>query len=169
MALTTLKDLYIEQLQDLYSAETQLADALPKLAEAASNDDLRQAFTDHLTETKEHANRVRALCEKHDADPTAEKCKAMEGLIKEANDMRDKHGDPTVHDAALIAAAQRIEHYEIAGYGTARALANELGDSEAADQLDAICKDEGAADERLNRIATGGLVSAGLNQSAPNG
>src|SRR4051812_48694925 len=118
MELQTLNDLFVDQVQDLYSAEQQLVQALPKMAAAASNDELREAFQNHLTETQDHVRRISDIFGELGVSPSGEKCEGMEGLIREGEQVLTAQGDPTVRDAALIAAAQRVEHYEIAGYGT---------------------------------------------------
>lgn len=166
MKLTNLKDLYIHQLKDLYSAEKQVVEALPKMIEAATADKLKEAFRDHLAESEQHLKKVQKLLDELDANPTNTKCKAMEGLIKEGEDAIDIEGSLEVRDAALIAAAQRVEHYEIAGYGTVREYAKELGYTDAYSVLAGIMDEEGDADERLNQIAAGGLLRQGLNELA---
>ncbi|MEO8496808.1 MAG: DUF892 family protein [Planctomycetota bacterium] len=125
----------VQELKDLHSAETQLVEALPKLEAAATDAGLKQAFASHLKETKTHVSRLESMFEKMDFKPGGHKCAAMEGLIKEGADLISSDVTPRVLDAALVAAAQRVEHYEIAGYGTARAYAEKLGDHEAADTL----------------------------------
>jgi len=166
MQLNTLNDLFEEQLQDLYSAETQLVEALPKLASAASNEELRDAFEHHLAETRQHVDRLTTIFGKLGATPGGERCKGMEGLIKEGDEILSLQGDPTVIDAGLIAAAQRVEHYEIAAYGTAKTLADQLHLGDAKDLLDATLDEEGKADKTLTKIATGGLFGSGVNQEA---
>ncbi len=163
MNLNSLNDLFTSQVQDLYSAETQLLDALPKMASAATNSDLRDAFQSHLTETREHANRLQQVLKIVHAPAGSETCQAMKGLIKEGEETIRAHGDATVKDAALIAAAQRVEHYEIAGYGTAATLADQLGLSEAKDLLGQTLDEEKNADSKLTKLATGGWLSKGIN------
>lgn len=157
----TLKDLFEEQLKDLYSAESQLIDALPKLAKKASNEDLKQAFKDHLEETKEHKKRVEKAAEMIDLDPTGHTCKAMKGLLKEGEDWMEEDADEDVMDAGLIANAQRVEHYEIAAYGTVLTFAKQLGYSEIKDLLGETLDEEKAADDTLTQIA-----EATVNQDA---
>src|SRR5579872_2286902 len=135
MQLQTLRDLLVEQVQDLHSAESQLVEALPKMAAAASHDELRQAFEHHLEETRDHVRRLDDILGELGASP-GEECKGMKGLIAEGEEVIALQGEPTVKDAALIAAAQRVEHYEIAGYGSASALAGELDLDQAQDLLD---------------------------------
>jgi ferritin-like metal-binding protein YciE len=164
--LQTLRDLFVEQLRDLYSAETQLVQALPHMASAASHDKLRQAFEHHLEETREHVTRLEEIFGELGVSASGEMCKGMQGLIEEGRKLMSAGGDPAVRDAALIAAAQRVEHYEIAGYGTARTLADELELGHARDLLDQTVDEEGAADKLLTKIATGGLFTAGINRRA---
>ena len=149
----TLGDLYLNELRDLYSAEKQLLEALPKMAEAASSSQLEQAFAEHLDQTRGHVSRLEQIFDALGEEPGGETCKAMEGLIKEGEDYVKAGGDRDVRDAGLIGAAQRVEHYEIAGYGTARALALRLGESEAADKLQATLEEESEADLKLTEIA----------------
>jgi ferritin-like metal-binding protein YciE len=166
MGFQSLKDVLQEQLEDLHSAETQLVHALPKMAQAAGNDELRDAFQNHLEETRGHLKRVEeALGELGVSHPT-EICKGMKGLIAEGEEMIAKPGDPTAKDAALIGAAQRVEHYEIAGYGTARQLADDCGYDGIRDLMDQNLDEESAADKLLTKIATGGMFKAGLNRQA---
>jgi ferritin-like metal-binding protein YciE len=166
MGFNSLKDVLQEQLEDLHSAETQLVGALPKMAQAASHEPLREAFQHHLEETRGHVTRVEeALGELGVAHPT-EMCKGMQGLIAEGEEMIEMGGDPTALDAALIAAAQRVEHYEIAAYGTARQLADDCGFDSIKDLMDQTLDEESQADKLLTKIATGGMFKAGLNQQA---
>ena len=166
MGFQSLKDVLKEQLEDLYSAETQLTTALPKLEQAASNDELKKAFKEHLEETRGHVKRVEeALGELGVSNPT-EVCKGMKGLIAEGEEMIQMEGDPIAKDAALIAAAQRVEHYEIAAYGTARQLADDCGFDGIKDLMDQTLDEESQADTLLTKIATGGMFKAGVNQQA---
>ena len=166
MQLNSLKDLYVEQLRDLYSAETQLVEALPKMAQAASSADLKKAFQSHLDETRTQKQRLEQIFSEIGTSPQGETCKAMEGLIKEGEQVIQANGDPKVKDAALIAAAQRVEHYEMAGYGTVRTYANELGFSNAKSLLQRTLDEEGNADKKLNSLAEGGVFSTGINEKA---
>jgi ferritin-like metal-binding protein YciE len=166
MKLDTLQDLFVEELHDLHSAEEQLVQALPKMAQAASNNELREAFQHHLQETQDHLNRINDIYGELGVSPSGERCEAMEGLIAEGEELIEADGDPTVKDAALIGAAQRVEHYEIAAYGTTRELAKELGHEHAHELLDQTLDEESNADKLLNKIATGGLFAAGVNQRA---
>ncbi len=153
MKLQTLNDLFIHELKDLYSAENQLVKALPKMAKAASNEDLRASFEAHLEETKVHVSRLEEIAQSCECKLTGHKCKAMEGLITEGSELISEDADETVRDAGLIGAAQRVEHYEIAGYGTARALAECLGYDEAVKLLSETLEEEKAADEKLTELA----------------
>jgi ferritin-like metal-binding protein YciE len=166
MGFHSLKDVLQEQLEDLHSAETQLVEALPKMAQAAHHDELKEAFQHHLEETRGHLKRVEeALGELGVSHPT-EVCKGMQGLIAEGEEMIQMSGDPVAKDAGLIAAAQRVEHYEIAGYGTARQLADDCGLDSIKDLMDQTLDEESQADKLLTKIATGGMFKSGLNQQA---
>ena len=166
MQMQTINDLFAEQLGDLYSAEQQLVQALPKLVSAASNDELRRAFENHLAETQDHVRRLEEIFGQVGITATSETCEGMKGLIREGEEMIGIQGDPIVRDAGLIAAAQRVEHYEIAGYGTARTLAGELDLPEAKDLLDQTLDEEASADKLLTKIATGGMFRSGINKEA---
>lgn len=151
--LNTLHDLLLVQLHDLYDAELRLIDALPGMADAAHSPELKQAFLNHHQETQHHAQRLQQIFEELDADQTRESCEAMKGLINEAGEVIAADGDHAVKDAALIAAAQRVEHYEIAGYGTARAFASRLNLPRIAALLQETLDEEGTADKILTEIA----------------
>ena len=153
MELQTLKDLYIHELKDLYSAENQLIKALPKMAKAASNEKLKSGFLKHLEETKEHAARLEKILKSHDETTRGPKCKGMEGMIKEGAEMIEEEADEEVRDAGLIGAAQRVEHYEIAGYGCARTYAQILGDDAGAKVLQQTLDEEGLTDKTLTKLA----------------
>jgi ferritin-like metal-binding protein YciE len=153
MKIESLRELYLEELQDLYNAEQQLIKALPKMAKAASSDDLKAAFEEHLEKTRGHAQRIETICEQMGEKAQGKKCRAMEGLVKEGGEVIEEDMEDGIKDAALIAAAQRVEHYEIAGYGCVRAYATKLGDEEAADLLSQTLDEEKEADETLNGIA----------------
>jgi len=153
MELNSLRDLYIEELKDLYSAENQLVKALPKMAKAATAKTLKSGFEKHLRETKEHVDRLKKIFSDMNTSPGNKKCQAMEGLIAEGEDIIQEDAEPEVRDAALIAAAQRVEHYEIAGYGCVRTYANLLGDKRAAKTLQKTLDEEGATDEKLTELA----------------
>jgi ferritin-like metal-binding protein YciE len=166
MGFNSLKDVLEEQLEDLHSAETQLIQALPKMAQAANHEPLREAFQHHLEETRGHLTRVEeALGEIGVSNPT-EVCKGMKGLIAEGEEIIQMGGDPMASDAALIAAAQRVEHYEIAAYGTARQLADDCGLDGIKDLMDQNLDEESQADKLLTKIATGGMFKSGVNQQA---
>ncbi|MCB0105941.1 MAG: ferritin-like domain-containing protein [Caldilineaceae bacterium] len=166
MQLNTMKDLYVDQLRDLYSAEDQLTKALPKMAQAASSSDLQKAFRDHLNETQQQKQRLEQIFSTLGMSPQGETCEAMKGLIKEGEEIINTHADSQVKDAALIAAAQRVEHYEMAGYGTVRTFADELGYNDAKDLLQTTLDEEGSANKKLTSLAEGGLFSSGINQKA---
>ncbi|HVS71910.1 MAG TPA: ferritin-like domain-containing protein [Phycisphaerae bacterium] len=153
----SLRDLFVNQLEDLYDAELRLVDALPKMADAASNPELRSAFEEHLTETRGHATMLEQIFRELQCEPKRETCDAMKGLVKEGSAVINANGDPTVRDAALIAAAQRVEHYEIAGYGTVRNFAHQLGLHRIAENLQQILDQEGNADKLLTHIAESGI------------
>ena len=153
MSMDSLKKLYIDELKDLYSAETQLVKALPKMAKKASAPELKQAFQDHLEQTKGHVERLEEIFEALDEKPTGKTCKGMKGLIEEGAEVIEEDGDDAVLDAALIGAAQRVEHYEIAGYGVARTFATHLGEDNAADLLQETLDEEGETDKKLTQIA----------------
>jgi ferritin-like metal-binding protein YciE len=153
MKLDSLEKLYIDELRDLYNAENQLLKALPKMAKHASHDELKQAFETHLNQTQEHVERLDEIFEELNEKPTGKTCKAMKGLIQEGSEYLEANGDESVLDAALIAAAQRVEHYEIAAYGTVRTFANMLGQNEAADLLQQTLDEEGETDKLLTELA----------------
>lgn len=168
MQLNTMNDLFVDQLRDLYSAEDQLTQALPKMAQAASSSDLQKAFRDHLDETRNQKQRLEQIFTTLGKSPQGETCQAMQGLIKEGESIINASADPQVKDAALIAAAQRVEHYEIAGYGTVRTFADELGYSDVKSLLQTTLDEEGSANKKLTSLAEGGLFSSGINQKARN-
>lgn len=152
-ALKTLEDLFLHELKDLYSAEKQLVSALPKMAKAASSEKLRQGFEEHLEQTKGHVERLEKIFDKLGKSHRGHKCAAMEGLIEEGKQMIEENAAPEVKDAGLIGAAQRVEHYEIAGYGTARTLASHLHNPEAEELLQQTLDEEKATDEKLTQLA----------------
>jgi ferritin-like metal-binding protein YciE len=152
MKLQTLHDLYVAELRDLYSAENQILKALPRMAKKASSPDLKRAFEEHLEQTQGHVERLEEVFEKLDVKPRGKKCKAMEGLIEEGKEVMEEAGEDVL-DAALIAAAQKVEHYEMASYGCARTYARLLGDAEAADLLQQTLDEEGETDKRLTQLA----------------
>ena len=162
--VSSLNELLIEELKDIYDAEKQLVKALPKLANAAENPDLKQAFTDHLAETRGHVERLEQVFEELGAPARSRSCKAMAGLVDEGAEMIAlKTSAPPLRDAALIGAAQRVEHYEIAAYGTARALAETLGADRVATLLQATLDEEGAADKKLTALSEFVNQQAGAN------
>jgi ferritin-like metal-binding protein YciE len=162
MKLNTLEDLLLHELKDLYSAETQLVKALPKMAKAASHQELKVAFEDHLEQTEGHVERLNEIGEMLGKKLTGHTCKAMKGLVEEGADLIADRAGPAVRDAGLIGAAQRVEHYEIAGYGTARCLAEQLGHPEVAELLEQTLEEEKQTDENLTELATSSInVDAG--------
>lgn len=159
--LNSFQDLFVNQIEDLYDAEMRLTNALPKMAEAANSVQLKQAFQHHLGETQAHVSRLEQIFRQLNLDSKRETCEAMKGLIQEGEQMIKAKANPEIKDAALIAAAQRVEHYEMAGYGTARSYANRLGLPQAAGLLQQTLQEEKAADEKLNSIA-----ESAVNQQA---
>jgi ferritin-like metal-binding protein YciE len=153
MSLKTLDDLLLHELKDLYNAEKQLIRALPKMAEAASSEKLREAFEEHLAQTKTHVERLEQVFERLGKSARGTKCDAMEGLIEEGKKMIEEDAEPPVKDAGLIASAQRVEHYEIAGYGTARTFASLLGHEEVESLLEQTLEEEKETDVRLTELA----------------
>lgn len=153
MKSITLHDLFILELQDIYDAEQQLVQALPKLEAAANTDDLKQAFHDHLEQTKNHVTRLEAIATQLKFELKGKKCQGMQGLIKEGEEMSKELEESVVKDLALIGAAQKVEHYEISGYGTLRSQAEELGHEDAYDLLDETLTEESDADDLLTQIA----------------
>ena len=153
MELETLRDLYIHELRDLYSAETQLIKALPKMAKAAKNRQLTAGFNQHLEQTKRQAKRLEQILKSHGESTCGPKCEGMEGLIAEGDKMAKEDAEDEVRDAGLIAAAQRVEHYEIAGYGCARTYAELLGDKQGARLLNTSLQEEGDTDKKLTKLA----------------
>ena len=149
----SLNDLFVQQLHDAYYAEQQLTEALPQMAEAASSSQLKQAFSDHFRQTQNHVKRLEQVFRGMNLEPDRDSCPAMKGLIKEGSEMISAKGDATVRDAGLIAAAQRVEHYEMASYGTLRSFAHRLGRDDLAGILQQTLDEEGEADKLLNRIA----------------
>ena len=149
----SLKKLYVDELKDLYSAENQLVKALPKMAKAASSDELRKGFEQHLEQTKGHVERLEKIFSSLNESPKGKKCMGMEGLIKEGSEVIGEGLEDAVMDAALIGAAQRVEHYEMAAYGTVRTYAQLLGQSKVAELLEETLEEEKAADQKLTSIA----------------
>jgi ferritin-like metal-binding protein YciE len=153
MKLDSLRTLWIEEMRDLYNAETQLVKALPKMAKKATTPELKEAFETHLEETQTHIERLDEIFGRLGKKPSGKTCKAMKGLIEEGSEMMSEDGPDSVIDAGIIAAAQRVEHYEIAGYGVVRTFASILGEDEAEDLLQETLDEEAAADEKLTEIA----------------
>jgi len=164
MKITTLEALLIDELKDIYSAENQMIKILPKLAQSAESDDLRQAFEEHLGETRRHAERIEQICEQLDTETTNKKCVGMEGIVDESNGIM-RTIEPDLMDVALIGVAQRMEHYEIAAYGTARAHARQLGLITIANLLNRTLEEEKKADQRLTDLAENRInVQAAMRQ-----
>jgi ferritin-like metal-binding protein YciE len=161
-----LRDLYIDELRDIYSAETQLVKALPKMAKAATSDELRSGFEEHLEQTRGQLSRLEQIFEDLDEKPSGKKCAGMEGLVKEGGEMIKNEFEGEVKDAGLIGAAQRVEHYEIAAYGTVRAFAELLGDRNAVDLLSQTLEEEKETDKKLTQLASEINVEASQNEGA---
>src|SRR5580700_3444755 len=153
METNRLKHLYVEELRDLYSAESQLVKALPKMAKAATSEELQTGFTEHLEQTKGHVERLEQIFEALGESPKGKKCKGMEGLIAEGSEVTEEDYEGNILDAALIGAAQRVEHYEIVGYGTVRAMAEVLGEDEHVSLLTETLDEEKETDEKLTELA----------------
>jgi ferritin-like metal-binding protein YciE len=170
MQKDSLRELYIDELRDLYNAETQLVKALPKMAKGAANDQLRDAFEEHLRQTSEHVSRLEQIFEQLGEKASGKKCLGMEGLVKEgAETLKEEYGDD-VKDAAIIGAAQRVEHYEMAGYGTVRTFAELLGENEHVSLLEQTLEEEKQADQKLTELAeeiNQQAAQAGGEDSAP--
>jgi ferritin-like metal-binding protein YciE len=166
MKIDSLRDVFAEQVNDLRSAEEQLVQALPKLAGAASSDELRRAFEEHLAQTRGHLERIDDVISMTGISKSGAVCKGMKGLIEEGSEIVSATGDPMAKDAALIAAAQRVEHYEIAAYGTVATLADHLDLDDAQDVVGQTLDEEEATDKLLTKIATGGMFKAGVNERA---
>ena len=153
MANEGLRDLYIDELKDLYNAENQLVKALPKMAKAASSDELKQGFEEHLEQTRDHVQRLEKIFKSLKESPKGKKCAGMEGLVKEGSEVMEEDFEGALMDAALIGAAQRVEHYEIAAYGTASEFAKILGESEHVALLEETLQEEKETDEKLTELA----------------
>jgi ferritin-like metal-binding protein YciE len=163
MQKDSLRQLYVDELRDLYNAETQLVKALPKMAKASSNPQLRRAFEEHLRQTSEQVSRLEQIFDMLEEKPTGKKCLGMEGLVKEGSETMHEDYEDAIMDAAIIGAAQRVEHYEIAGYGTVRTFAELLGENEHVSLLEETLKEEKQADEKLTEL------SEQINQEAAQG
>jgi ferritin-like metal-binding protein YciE len=166
MKLASIEDVYAAQLGDLRSAEMQLTEALPAMVEAASDRKLQQAFAQHLEQTERHLERLDEIIASSPSPVLDDPCEAMRGLISESTRILRAEGPGEVKDVALIAAAQRIEHYEISAYGTARALADQLDQQDARQLLGETLEEESQADALLTKLATGGLIVSGINERA---
>ena len=166
MDLSTMNSLFEHEMLDLYSAEKQIVEALPKMVNEASSQELQSAFQEHLTVTEMQIKRLQAAMRQLDIKPDSAVCKGMKGLLEEGKQIVEAEGDPSVKDAALIGAAQRVEHYEIAAYGTVREFARELGYEDIARSLDMTLHEEGDADKELSRIARGTFSETGINEIA---
>lgn len=162
-----LRELYVEELKDLYNAENQLVKALPKMAKAASSDELRQGFEEHLEQTKGHVQRLEKIFQALGESPKGKKCKGMEGLVEEGSEVMKEDFEGALMDAALIGAAQRVEHYEIAGYGTVCAFAEELGETEQNSLLNETLEEEKETDDKLTQLAQ--QINAQANEGAEQG
>ena len=161
MSISTMEDLFVDQLRDIYHAEKQLVKALPKMAKNSTSTELKNAFAEHLQQTEEHVNRIEHVFERMNARAKAKKCEAMEGLIEEGQEIIDCDAPDEVCDAGLIGAAQKVEHYEIAAYGTLITWAREMGHEDCAELLKQTLDEEKAADEKLTQIA-----ESAVNQQA---
>jgi ferritin-like metal-binding protein YciE len=164
-----LRELYVEELKDLYSAENQMVKALPKMAKAATSEDLRAGFEEHLEQTKEHVARLERIFKALDESPKGKTCKGMQGLVGEGSELIEEDPEPEMLDAGLISAAQRVEHYEIAGYGCVATYAELLGENEAAQLLRTTLKEEHETDEKLTELSKDINVEAADADVSPNG
>ena len=172
MERNTLRELYVDELRDIYDAEKQLIKALPKMAKAATSTDLRTGFEEHLEQTKEHARRLEQIFTALGEKSTGKKCKAMQGLVEEGGEMIEEDFEGEVKDAGLISAAQRVEHYEIAAYGTVRTYANILEEDEAVELLERTLEEEKETDQKLTELAEGinaEAASPGAEDGEPHG
>jgi ferritin-like metal-binding protein YciE len=165
--IKTMEDLFLDEIRDLYDAEKQLTRALPEMAEAASSDELRNAFEEHLTQTENQVQRLERIFEAMDEKPTGKKCAAMTGLIKEGDETVGATEETAVRDAGLIAAAQKVEHYEISGYGSARTHAEILGNNYAVRLLDETLAEEKQADRKLNELARNSINAEAAGDRGP--
>jgi len=169
MKVTTLDELLEDELKDIYSAETQLIKALPKMAQAVESNDLRAAFEKHLEQTRVHAQRIEEICGDLKTTPQGKNCAGMEGLLKEGDEIIQSNVESEPKQAALIGAAQRVEHYEIAAYGTARAHARQLGYLKAIDLLSQTLQEEKETDKKLTHIAENRVnVKAAMSSETPD-
>jgi ferritin-like metal-binding protein YciE len=167
MKVNSLRELFISELKDIYDAEQQIVKALPDMVKASSTPELREAFQEHLEQTRDHVRRLEQIFQGCGEEAKAKKCDGLRGILKEGEDAIDLDGDATTRDAALIAGAQRVEHYEIAVYGSLRSWANQIGDSRSASLLEETLNEEKSADEKLTQIAERSVnVSATQARSA---
>lgn len=166
MPKNDFKNLFLDELKDIFSAENQIIEALPKVIKAAENPELKKALKHHLGETEHQAERLKKIFQLLNEEESEEKCEAMEGLIEECDETAHKYPNSPIRDAALIAACQRIEHYEIAVYGTLRTFAKQLDLEDIADLLQESLDEEGNANKKLTEIAEGGFFTTGINQQA---
>lgn len=166
MPSKSFHELFLDELRDLYSAEKQVTKALPKMVRATSSPELEQALESHLEETHGQIDRLERIFEGLGESPKGKKCKGMEGLIEESDETMQEIPEGARRDARIIAGAQRVEHYEISGYGTARAWAEEMGHTDAVELLTETLDEEAAADEKLTKIAMGGVLGEGVNEEA---
>ena len=164
MPLTSLEDLYVDELKDLYSAETQITKALPRMAKKAETPELRAAFEEHLEVTRGHVQRLEQIFEELGKTPRGKKCVGMEGLLKEGQELMQEDAEPMVMDAGLISGAQRVEHYEMAAYGTVRTFAETLGYDQAARLLQQTLDEEGEADKKLTALAENNINQQALDE-----
>jgi ferritin-like metal-binding protein YciE len=166
MEIDSLRKLYVEELKDLYSAEKQILQALPRMAKKAKNAQLKAAFEEHVRQTEGQVERLDQIFEALGKSPRGKKCKAMEGLVEEGKEIMQEDMDDETRDAALIAAAQRVEHYEIAGYGTVRTYAMHLGEKEAAKLLQQTLDEEGQTDKKLTQLAESSINIEAMQEVA---
>jgi ferritin-like metal-binding protein YciE len=167
--ISSLQDLYVDQLRDLYDAENQLVKALPKMAEASTSEELRQGFEEHLEQTRNHVQRLEQIFERLGEKPKGKKCKGMEGIVKEGSEALDEDMQEDIKDAAIIGAAQRVEHYEIAAYGTARTHADLLSRDEDASLLEETLEEEKQTDQKLTELAENINVQAQQGETSETG
>lgn len=166
MSFKNFYDLFLHELQDIYNAETQIAEALPHIAKAATSEELREALTKHAKETREQVKRLERVFSLLKEQPENRACAAMDGLLKEASEITRQQKDSVIKDAAIIAACQKVEHYEISSYGTAKAHAKLLDFSEIEDLLCDSLDEEGAANKKLTSLAEGSFFTSGINKQA---
>jgi ferritin-like metal-binding protein YciE len=165
MEMESLRDIYIEELKDLYSAENQILKALPRMIKASTHPQLKKAFTTHERQTREHVKRLERICKQLGESPKGKKCHGMQGLLEEGKELISEKPEPDVLDAGLISAAQHVEHYEIAGYGTARAHANMLGLKKVAKLLQQTLDEEARTDKKLSQLAESAVNIEALQEA----